>query len=136
MKINDEQYKFIINGLDYHCALDITSAFIGGKWKTVVLWYLRNRKRRFSELKEVIPDITDKMLSLQLRALEEDGLIKRTIYSEVPPRVEYEMTKEGQSLVPVLEAMAEWGRNKAGKDGKMVKVEPRKIKIRTPSPKF
>jgi DNA-binding HxlR family transcriptional regulator len=123
MKINDEEYKFVIDGHDYHCALDITSAFIGGKWKTVVLWYLRNRKRRFSELKEVIPDITDKMLSLQLRGLEEDGLVKRTIYPEVPPRVEYELTKEGKSLIPVLEAMAEWGRGKAKKDGKMVKVD-------------
>jgi len=122
MKINDEQYKFVIDGQDYHCALDITSAFIGGKWKTVVLWYLRKDKKRFKELKDVVPDITDKMLSLQLRALEEDGLVKRTVYPEVPPRVEYELTKEGKSLVPVLEAMAEWGRAKAKKDGKMVKV--------------
>jgi DNA-binding HxlR family transcriptional regulator len=125
MKINDEQYKFVIDGQDYHCALDITSAFIGGKWKTVVLWYLRKDKKRFKELKDVIPDITDKMLSLQLRALEEDGLVKRTIYPEVPPRVEYELTREGKSLIPVLEAMAEWGRNKAKKDGKMVKVSLR-----------
>lgn len=123
MKINDEQYKFIIHGRDFHCALDITSAFIGGKWKAVVLWYLRKDKKRFSELKDVIPDITDKMLSLQLRALEDDGLVKRTVFPEVPPRVEYELTKEGKSLLPVLEAMAEWGRTKAKKDGKMVKVE-------------
>jgi len=122
MKINQEQYKFIIKGEEYHCALDITSAFVGGKWKTVVLWYLRNNKKRFSELKEFIPDITDKMLSLQLRALEEDGFIKRTLYPEVPPRVEYELTKEGKTLIPVLEAMALWGRAKAQKDGKMVKV--------------
>lgn len=122
MKINKEQFKFIIKGEEYHCALDITSAFVGGKWKTVVLWYLRNTKRRFGELKELIPDITDKMLSLQLRALEEDGFVKRTIYPEVPPRVEYELTKEGKSLIPVLEAMAEWGRAKAKKDGQMVKV--------------
>lgn len=123
MKINDEQYKFIIDGEDYHCALDITAAFIGGKWKAVVLWYLRKDKKRFSELKEVIPDITDKMLSLQLRSLEDDGLVTRTVYPEVPPRVEYELTKAGKSLIPVLEAMAEWGRNKARKDGKMVRVQ-------------
>ena len=122
MKINDEQYKFVIDGRDYHCALDITSSFIGGKWKTVVLWYLRKDKKRFKELKDLIPDITDKMLSIQLRALEEDGLVKRTIYPEVPPRVEYELTKEGKTLIPVLEAIAEWGRTKAKKDGKMVKV--------------
>lgn len=125
MKINDEQYKFVIDGQDYHCALDVTSSFIGGKWKTVVLWYLRKDKKRFKELKDFIPDITDKMLSLQLRALEEDGLVKRTLYPEVPPRVEYELTKEGKSLIPVLEAMAEWGRTKAKKDGKMVKVSLR-----------
>ncbi|MBX2964511.1 MAG: helix-turn-helix transcriptional regulator [Cyclobacteriaceae bacterium] len=122
MKINDEQYKFVIEGQNYHCALDVTSSFIGGKWKTVVLWYLRKDKKRFSELKEVIPDITDKMLSVQLRALEEDGLVKRTVYPEVPPRVEYELTKEGKSLLPVLEAMAEWGRAKAKKAGRLVKV--------------
>ncbi len=122
MKINQEQYKFIIKGEEYHCALDITAAFVGGKWKTVVLWYLRNSKKRFSELKDFIPDITDKMLSLQLRALEEDGFVKRTLYPEVPPRVEYELTKEGKTLIPVLEAMALWGRTKAQKDGKMVKV--------------
>jgi DNA-binding HxlR family transcriptional regulator len=125
MKINDEQYKFVIDGQDYHCALDVTSSFIGGKWKTVVLWYLRKDKKRFKELKDFIPDITDKMLSLQLRALEEDGLVRRTLYPEVPPRVEYELTKEGKSLIPVLEAMAEWGRTKAKKDGKMVKVSLR-----------
>jgi DNA-binding HxlR family transcriptional regulator len=122
MKIDAEQYKFVIDGQDYHCALDITAAYIGGKWKTVVLWYLRKNKKRFSELKELIPDITDKMLSLQLRSLEEDGLLKRTVYPEVPPRVEYVLTKEGKSLIPVLEAMAEWGRHKAAKDGKMIKV--------------
>jgi DNA-binding HxlR family transcriptional regulator len=125
MKINDEQYKFVIDGQDYHCALDVTASFIGGKWKTVVLWYLRKDKKRFKELKDVIPDITDKMLSLQLRALEEDGLVKRTLYPEVPPRVEYELTQEGKSLIPVLEALAEWGRTKAKKDGKMVKVSLR-----------
>ncbi len=113
----------MIDGKDYHCALDVTSSFIGGKWKAVVLWYLRKDKKRFKELKDAIPDITDKMLSLQLRALEEDGLVKRTVFPEVPPRVEYELTKEGKSLIPVLEAMAEWGRNKAKKDGKMVKTD-------------
>ena len=126
MKIDRQEYKFIVGGAEFHCALDITAAFIGGKWKTVVLWYLRKEKKRFSELKELIPDITDKMLSLQLRALEKDGFVKRTVYSEVPPRVEYEMTAEGRSLLPLLEAMAAWGKAKAGKDGKLVKVKPLK----------
>ncbi|MFZ5971377.1 MAG: winged helix-turn-helix transcriptional regulator [Bacteroidota bacterium] len=128
MKINDEQYKFVIGGRDYHCALDVTNSFVGGKWKTVVLWYLRKDRKRFKELKDVIADITDKMLSIQLRGLEEDGLVKRTLYPEVPPRVEYELTKEGKSLIPVLEAMAAWGRAKAKKDGMLVKVEHVKTK--------
>ncbi|TNE73060.1 HxlR family transcriptional regulator [bacterium] len=122
MIINDEEYKIVIGDTDYHCALDVTMSFIGGKWKSVVIWYLRNGKRRFSELKTRIPDITDKMLSLQLKALEQDGLVKREVFPEVPPRVEYELTDEGKSLVPVVSALADWGRAKGNKDGHMVKV--------------
>ncbi|MDX2248210.1 MAG: helix-turn-helix domain-containing protein [Bacteroidia bacterium] len=122
MFINEEQYVFRFEERDFHCALDITTHYIGGKWKTVVLWYLRKDKKRFSELKRHIPEITEKMLSLQLRALEKDGLIKRQIYPEVPPRVEYALTEEGHKLVPVLEAMAAWGRHKGESDGKLVKV--------------
>lgn len=109
-----------LRGETYHCALDVTMNFIGGKWKTVVLWYLRKDKKRFSELKKLIPDITEKMLSLQLRALEEDGIIKRMIYPEVPPKVEYELTKFGKTLVPVLEEIAKWGRDTVQKEGKVV----------------
>jgi DNA-binding HxlR family transcriptional regulator len=66
--------------------------------------------------------ITDKMLSLQLRALESDGLVSRTVYPEVPPRVEYELTEEGVSIIPVLEALAAWGKEKGRRDGAFVKV--------------
>lgn len=123
MIINETEYKFVLNGRDYHCSLDITMSYIGGKWKTVVIWYLRNGKKRFSELKVLIPDITDKMLSIQLKALEKEGIVQRKIYAEVPPRVEYSLTPEGQGLIPVVEAIAKWGREKAEKDGEMVKVE-------------
>ncbi len=123
MIIKDQQYKFIIGHQNFHCALDITMHFIGGKWKAVVLWYLRNGKKRFGELKAQVPDITDKMLSVQLRALEEDGIIKRTVYPEVPPRVEYEYTEEGKTLIPVIESIAKWGKEKAQRDGKLIKVE-------------
>lgn len=122
MIINNQEYKFVIGDKDFHCALDVTMAFIGGKWKSVVLWYLRNGKKRFSELKARIPDITDKMLSLQLKALEQDGLVTRTVFPEVPPRVEYELTNEGLSLIPVLTALADWGKLKGNNDGKMVKI--------------
>ena len=122
MKIKDEDYKFVIDGQDFHCALDVTMSFIGGKWKAIVLWYLRKEKKRFGELKEHIPNITDKMLSLQLRALEKDGIVKRTIYPEVPPRVEYALTKEGETMIPMLEAIAKWGKNKAKRHGELVKM--------------
>ncbi len=122
MIIDDEHYKFLLHGESFHCALDITMHYVGGKWKTVVLWYLRKDKKRFSELKERIPDITDKMLSIQLKALEQDGLITRKVYPEVPPRVEYELTEEGKTLIPVVEAIAKWGREKAEKEGELVKI--------------
>lgn len=122
MVIDGKKYKYRMLNQDFHCALDVTMHYIGGKWKTVVLWYLRNEKKRFGELKALIPDITDKMLSLQLKALEEDGIIKRTVYPEIPPRVEYAFTEEGRSLIPVVEAIANWGRTKAEFEGKIVEA--------------
>lgn len=119
---------FRINGRDYHCALDVTMSFIGGKWKTVVLWYLRKEKRRFSELKARIPDITEKMLSLQLKELEKDGIVKRKVYAEVPPRVEYSLTDFGKTLIPVLESIAGWGRKLADKGELLEKDKKKKNK--------
>lgn len=94
----------------YHCPLDVTMDRIGGKWKAVVLWYLRNSEKRFGELGKSIPEITEKMLSLTLKQLEYDGLITRTAYPEVPPRVEYALTKEGKKLVPALTLLVQWGK--------------------------
>ncbi|MEM6349103.1 MAG: helix-turn-helix domain-containing protein [Bacteroidota bacterium] len=105
---------------DFHCALDVTMHFIGGKWKAVVIWYLQYGKKRFGELKALIPDITDKMLSIQLKALIQDGLVSRKVYAEVPPRVEYELTEEGKTLVPIVQQIAKWGRAKAEKEGRLV----------------
>jgi DNA-binding HxlR family transcriptional regulator len=121
MIINDEEQSFEHRGKIYHCALDITMDYIGGKWRSVVLWYLMKDKKRFNELKKVIPDITEKMLSIQLKQLERDGLIQRTVFAEVPPRVEYNLTKNGESLITILNELAAWGRNKGYNEGKMVK---------------
>ncbi|HEY4481868.1 MAG TPA: helix-turn-helix domain-containing protein [Candidatus Brocadiaceae bacterium] len=115
-----------LNGKTYHCALDITMDYIGGKWKTVVLWYLRKQHKRFSELKRLIPDITEKMLSLQLRQLEKDGIVGRRVFAEVPPRVEYYLTEQGKSIVPVIEAIAKWGREKGEAEGKIQEVSREK----------
>ncbi len=122
MEIDGEEYIIELRGKSYHCALDVTMDFIGGKWKTVVLWYLRKEKKRFSELKRHIPEITEKMLSLQLKALEKDGLVSRKLFAEVPPRVEYSLSDEGKSLIPIIEAMAAWGRQKGNAGGKLRKL--------------
>jgi DNA-binding HxlR family transcriptional regulator len=120
MVINGEEKQLLLRGQIFHCAMDVTMHFIGGKWKTVVLWYLKKDKKRFSELKKLIPDITEKMLSLQLKTLEEDGIVKRTLYPEVPPRVEYELTEFGKTLIPMLEEIAKWGRELGVKEGELV----------------
>ena len=126
MIVNGKEYELKLRGQTFHCALDVTMNYIGGKWKTVVIWYLRKDKKRFGELKKHIPDITEKMLSLTLRQLESDGLVERTVFAEVPPRVEYSLTAQGKSLLPLVEEMAAWGRKKTKDEGQMVEVNRKK----------
>jgi DNA-binding HxlR family transcriptional regulator len=83
-------------------------AIIGGKWKLEILWLLNQRMHRFNELRRAIPGVTQHMLTAQLRELEADGLVRRTIYPEIPPRVEYEITSETRRLQPVFEAIFVW----------------------------
>jgi DNA-binding HxlR family transcriptional regulator len=123
MLIDGKEHRIRMNGREYHCALDVTMAFIGGKWKSIVLWYLRKDTRRFSELNRLIPGITEKMLSLQLRELEKDGLLVRTVYAEVPPRVEYALSDEGRTLLPLLEELASWGRQMGSRHGIVEEVK-------------
>lgn len=126
MVIDNKEKVIMLNGQEYHCAMDVTMNYIGGKWKTIVLWYLRKDKKRFSELRRLIPNITEKMLSLQLKDLENDGLVSRKLYAEVPPKVEYFLTDFGKSLIPMLEEIARWGRNLAESKGKMIDMERKK----------
>lgn len=121
MIIDNKEMMIEIDQQQFHCAMDVTMHFIGGKWKTVVLWYLRNDKKRFSELKAQIPQITEKMLSIQLKQLEEDGLITRKVYTSKPPlKVEYSLTDFGKSLVPLLNEIASWGRKTGQEKGKVI----------------
>ena len=83
-------------------------ALIGGKWKLEILWLLHQRMHRFNELRRAIPGVTQHMLTAQLRELEKDGFVRRTVYAEVPPRVEYEITVEARRLKPVFEAILVW----------------------------
>lgn len=91
------------------CPVEITLALIGDKWKVLVLRELINGTKRFGELKKSIGSISQKVLTQQLRSMEEDGLVERKVYAEVPPRVEYSLTKDGFSLKPILDSMMEWG---------------------------
>jgi DNA-binding HxlR family transcriptional regulator len=127
MIIDKKEKVFLLEGKEYHCAMDITMHYIGGKWKTVVLWYLRKEKKRFSELRRLIPNITEKMLSLQLKDLERDGIVGRKIYPEVPPKVEYFLTDFGKSLIPMLDEIALWGRNLSRSKAKLVDAKKKSL---------
>ena len=124
MIVDNSEVVIEIDKQHFHCAMDVTMHFIGGKWKTVVLWYLRNDKKRFSELKALMPQITEKMLSIQLKQLEADGLVNRKVYTSKPPlKVEYALTDFGKSLIPLLNEIASWGRKTGAEKGTMVKVK-------------
>ncbi len=91
------------------CPVEATLGVMGGRWKAAVLFQLSSGTQRFGQLRKLLPNVTQRMLTLQLRELEQDGLVRRTVYAEVPPRVEYELTAWGESLRPVIDAMCEWG---------------------------
>lgn len=91
------------------CAVSTALEVIGGRWKAVILFHLLNGTRRFSELQRDLGAVTQRVLTLQLRELEADGIVTRTVYAEVPPRVDYRLTDFGQSLRPVLLSLRDWG---------------------------
>ena len=93
------------------CPVETTLTLIGNKWKVLIIRYLLTGTKRFGELKKSIGSVSQKVLTSQLRAMEEDGLIHREVYAEVPPRVEYSLTELGWSLQPILDAMVSWGNN-------------------------
>ena len=92
-----------------NCPVVATLNIIGGKYKALILWHLVKGTRRFGEISKLIPQATQKMLTQQLRELEEDNLIIRKVYPVVPPKVEYRLSDLGKSITPILEAMCEWG---------------------------
>lgn len=94
----------------YYCSIELALQVIGGKWKPIILWRLGvDGTLRFGELRRIMPNITQKMLTQQLRELEADGLVRRVVYPEVPPRVEYSLTDLGRSVRPVLQQLCTWG---------------------------
>lgn len=102
--------KLQFRGKEYPCCASLTMGIIGGKWKTVILFHLINEKLRYNELRKLMPSVTERTLSLQLKALEEDKLIKRKVYATKPPlKVEYSLTDFGKTLVPLIQSIADWG---------------------------
>ena len=99
------------------CPVLLTTSIIGGKWKPLILYYLQTRTRRFSELNRLIPRSTKKMLTQQLRELERDAIVSRKVYAQVPPRVEYSITRHGESLRPILQLMSGWGKKHRARYG-------------------
>ena len=95
--------------INVNCPVAATLHLIGGKYKALLLWHLSGRVLRFNQLRQLVPEATPKMLTQQLRELEQDGLINRKVYPVVPPKVEYSLTPLGESLFPILKAMYEWG---------------------------
>ncbi|PKN41764.1 MAG: transcriptional regulator [Deltaproteobacteria bacterium HGW-Deltaproteobacteria-18] len=99
-----------ISGKRYRCYFELTLAVIGGKWKPIILYHLSLASAvRFGGVRRGMPDVTERMLTRQLRELEADGLVHREVYREVPPRVEYSLTEMGLSLIPLLLQMRDWG---------------------------
>jgi DNA-binding HxlR family transcriptional regulator len=93
----------------YNCPVEAALDVIGGKWKVLILCWLKERMHRFGELRRRIPGISERVLTQQLRELERDGIVHREVYPEVPPRVEYSLTEFGQTLRPLMGMLNDWG---------------------------
>jgi DNA-binding HxlR family transcriptional regulator len=104
----------------YVSPIDAALEIIGGKYKVAILYYIRESVLRFGELRRKMPLATKRMLTKQLRELERDGMIDRKVFRQVPPRVDYSLTKEGKSIVPILEDLCEWGKRRMTKKTKVV----------------
>ena len=92
------------------CPITSTMLAIGGRWKLIIIWHLRNGALRYNEVKKAIPNISEKMLIQQLKDLENDGWVVKKNYNEMPPRTDYSLTKLGKSFVPILESIYSWGK--------------------------
>ncbi len=109
--------EFEYKGKTFNNPVEFALHKIGGKWKMPILWRLDKRTFRTGELMRDIPNITQKMLTQQLRELEEDGFVHREVYPEVPPRVEYSITEEGKSVLPLIRTLRKWGLELMKKEG-------------------
>lgn len=115
-----------LNGKTYPCTVSLTMDLVGGKWKAVILYHLKDDPKRYNELRKEMPSVTEMTLSLQLKQLEKDGLVSRKVYGKKPPiKVVYGLTDFGKSFVPVLEAITKWGNETVSKKGTFISAEQR-----------
>jgi DNA-binding HxlR family transcriptional regulator len=112
--LNKETEMIEWNGKGYHCPVEVSMDVLCGKWKCLMLWHLHDGPKRYMELEKIVPGVSQKMLTQQLKELERDGLLIRTVYPEVPPRVEYTLTDLGNSAFPILEMMHSWAVHRLG----------------------
>lgn len=99
----------LIDQTKYNCPVELTLDIIGGKWKCLIIHHLMDGTKRFNEIRRLIPKVTQRMLTLQLRELERDNIVHRKVYAVVPPKTEYSLSKLGKTLEPLLWAMHDWG---------------------------
>jgi DNA-binding HxlR family transcriptional regulator len=105
------EIKRKINSGEFNCEKELTLSLISGKWKIIIIYHLATEGiLRFSDINRLLPKITHKVLTTQIRELEEDGIVHRKVFPEVPPRVEYSLTNLGESLMPIVLMMYEWGK--------------------------
>ena len=101
--------EFNFKGKKYNNPVELSLAIMGGKWKIPIIWMLKDDSKRYGELKRSLQKVTHKMLTQQLRELEQDEIISRKLYPEVPPKVEYNLTLLGKSVIPVIDLLNDWG---------------------------
>jgi DNA-binding HxlR family transcriptional regulator len=110
-----------LKGKTYPCTVSLTMDLIGGKWKAVILYHLKDSEKRYNELRKEMPSITEMTLSLQLKQLEKDGLVSRKVHGQKPPvKVVYNLTEFGKSLLPVLVAITDWGNQTIEQEGEIL----------------
>lgn len=113
--------NIVVKEKRYNCEFEFTLDMISGKWKGLILWYLKNGTLRYGELKKRLGSITQKMLTQTLRELETTGLVSRKVYPVVPPKVEYTITERGAKLIPIFVELIEWGSEVIAEEGEVIK---------------
>ena len=111
MENKENTLPLFFNGQQYFCPLELTLDVIGGKWKTMMIYRLKDGTLRSSELQHLMPGISNKMFTQTARELGRDGMLRRKIFPVMPPKVEYSLTPRGTSILPLLYQLSEWGKN-------------------------